>query len=132
MDDNKKVRVLEDLSKYKDYLTVGKLKKFLEEHPELPDDANVLIQRVEDRYYEENGWGVVLKEGDYYHMYKEQNYRMNEEIKRRKNGEHPKYEMEDPSKFIVELDDTMKEQYHPSWCCLKYKDDDNLYIDLHY
>ncbi|NBP66305.1 MAG: hypothetical protein EBU66_16850 [Bacteroidetes bacterium] len=113
MDTNKKVRVLEDLSKYKDYLTVGKLKKFLEEHPELPDDANVLIQRVEDRYYEENGWGVVLKEGDHYHMYKEQNYRMNEEIKRRKNGEHPKYEMEDPSKFIVELDDTMKEQYHP-------------------
>ena len=43
MDTNKKVRVLEDLSKYKDYLTVGKLKKFLEEHPELPDDANVLI-----------------------------------------------------------------------------------------
>jgi hypothetical protein len=57
---------------------------------------------------------------------------MNEEIKRRKNGEHPKYEMQDPSKFIVELDDTMKEQYHPGWCCLKYKDDDNLYIDLHY
>jgi hypothetical protein len=108
------------------------LKKFLEEHPELPDDANVLIQRVEDRYYEEHGWGVVLKEGDHYHMYKEQNYRMNEEIKRRKNGEHPKYEMEDPSKFIVELDDTMKDQYHPGWCCLKYKDDDNLYIDLHY
>jgi len=53
MDDNKKVRVLEDLSKYKDYLTVGKLKKFLEEHPELPDDANVLIQRVEDVYYED-------------------------------------------------------------------------------
>ena len=132
MDTNKKVRVLEDLSKYKDYLTVGKLKKFLEEHPELPDDANVLIQRVEDRYYEEHGWGVVLKEGDHYHMYKEQNYRMNEEIKRRKNGEHPKYEMEDPSKFIVELDDTMKDQYHPGWCCLKYKDDDNLYIDLHY
>ena len=60
MDTNKKVRVLEDLSKYKDYLTVGKLKKFLEEHPELPDDANVLIQRVEDRYYEKNGWVVVL------------------------------------------------------------------------
>ena len=54
------IKVLEDLSSYKDYLTVGKLRKYLEQHPELPDDANVLIQRVEDKYYEKNGWGVVL------------------------------------------------------------------------
>ncbi len=132
MDTNKKVRVIEDLSRYKDHLTVGRLKEFLEKHPELPDDALVLAQRVEDVYYEKNGWGVVMKEGYHYHSYKENNIRMEEEIKRRKNGEHPKYDMEDPSKFIVELDDTMKEQYHPAWCCLKYKGDNNLYIDLHY
>jgi hypothetical protein len=126
------IKVLEDLSSYKDYLTVGKLRKYLEQHPELPDDANVLIQRVEDKYYEKNGWGVVLKEGYHYQMNKTHNIRMEEEIRRRKNGEHPKYETEDPSKHIVELDDAMKEQYHPAFSCLKYKDDDNLYIDLHY
>jgi len=126
------IKVLEDLSSYKNYLTVGKLRKYLEQHPELPDDANVLIQRVEDRYYEKNGWGVVLKEGYHYQMNKTHNIRMEEEIRRRKNGEHPKYDTEDPSKHIVELGDSMKEQYHPAFSCLKYKDDDNLYIDLHY
>jgi len=126
------IKVLEDLSSYKDYLTVGKLKKFLEEHSELPDNALVLTQRVEDRYYEKNGWGVVLKEGYHYQMNKTHNIRMEEEIRRRKNGEHPKYDTEDPSKHIVELGDSMKEQYHPAFSCLKYKDDDNLYIDLHY
>lgn len=88
------VRVIEDLSKYEDYLTVGKLRKFLEEHSELPDDALVLTQRVEDKYYEKNGWGVVLKESAWY--------------------------------------ETEQEQYHPAWCCVKYNNDNNLYIDLHY
>lgn len=129
---NKKVRVIEDPNKYKDYLTVGRLRKFLEQNPELPDDSLVLIQRVEDMYYEKGGWGVVLKEGHYYNMVKTNNVRMQEEIQRRKNGEHPKYEMEDPSKYITELTDEWKEQYHPAWTCLRYRDDNNLYIDLHY
>ena len=129
---NKKARVIEDLDKYKDYLTVGRLRKFLEQHPELPDGALVLTQRVEDMYYEKGGWGVVLKEGHYYNMVKTNNVRMQEEIQRRKNGEHPKYEMEDPSKYITELTDEWKEQYHPAWTCLRYRDDNNLYIDLHY
>ena len=57
---------------------------------------------------------------------------MEEEILRRKNGEHPKYDMEDPSKHIQELTDDLKDQYHPVFCCMKYRDDDNLYLDLHY
>ena len=68
MDTNKKINVIEDLSRYEDYLTVGRLKKFLENNPDLPDDALVLTQRVEDVYYEENGWGVVLKEGYPYQL----------------------------------------------------------------
>lgn len=43
---------LED--KYADFLTVGRLKKFIEEH-NLTDDAKVLIQRVEDVYLKEEG-----------------------------------------------------------------------------
>jgi hypothetical protein len=31
MDDNKKINIIEDLSRYKDYLTVGKLRNFLED-----------------------------------------------------------------------------------------------------
>jgi len=75
---------------------------------------------------------VVLKEGDHYHMVKTHNIRMEEEIRRRKNGEHPKYDLDDPSQHIQELTDDLKDQYHPVFCCMKYKDDDNLYLDLHY
>jgi hypothetical protein len=132
MDTNKKINVIEDLSRYEDYLTVGRLKKFLENNPDLPDDALVLTQRVEDKYYEENGWGVVLKEGFWYHAFNENNIRMADEILRRENGEEPEYDIEDPSKAITELNDENKEQYHPAFSCLRYNDDNNLYIDLHY
>ncbi len=132
MQEKKNLNIIEDVSKYRDFMSVGDLRKFLAEHSELPDDAKVLVQRIEDVYYEKHGWGVVLKEGEHYHSAKELNIRMEEEIKRRKNGEHPKYGMEDPAKYIHELDIDLMEQYHPAWCCVKYKDDNNLYIDLHY
>lgn len=91
------------LKKYDDYLTVGKLKDFLNRY-NLPDDANVVIQRVEDVYYEKHGWGVYLKksENTFYD----------------KNGNVVKESLE---------------QYHPAWSCVKYKDEnDILFINLHY
>lgn len=133
MDTDKKINEIKDLKgNYEYYLTIGKLRKFLQEHPELPDDALVLSQRVEDVYYEQHGWGVVLKEGDHYNTVKTHNIRMEEEIYRRKNGEHPKYDIEDPSQYIQELTDDLKDQYHPVFSCTKYKDDENLYLYLHY
>lgn len=47
--------------RYKAHLNVGDLKKFIEQN-NLPDDAKVLVQRVEDFYYEQNNWGVYLKD----------------------------------------------------------------------
>ena len=88
---------------YDHYLTVGGLKKFLNKH-NLPDTAKVVVQRVEDVYYEKYDWGVYLKEG--MHTFKDD------------NGNIEKSSME---------------QYHPAWCCVKYNDEDNiLFIDLHY
>jgi len=89
--------------KYKNYLTVGKLKKFLEEH-ELPDNAKVVIERVEDTYYEDHDWKVYLKQGD-----------------------HTTYDESG------NIDKSTMVQYHPAWCCVKYQgEDDILFIDLHY
>ena len=54
-----------DLDSYKDLrLTVGELKKQINN---LPDDTIVLIERIEDKYYEDYEWGVYLKEGEQYH-----------------------------------------------------------------
>jgi len=88
---------------YDQYLTVGGLKEFLNKH-NLPVSARVVVQRIEDVYYEKHNWGVYLKEGE--HTFKDD------------NGNIVKSSME---------------QYHPAWCCVKYNDEDNmLFIDLHY
>jgi len=128
----------EDLEKggYKHGLTVGKLKEYLYK-TELPADARVLIQRVEDVYYQNHGWDVFFKEGDDNHNFIKMNENMREEIARRERGEEPQYpQMEDPSKFIVpeteEVLNSLKDQYHPAWCVFRYNDEEHLFIDLHY
>jgi hypothetical protein len=43
---------------YKNHLTVGQLKEYLKDYP---DDALVVAQRVEDVYYEKNGWQTLKR-----------------------------------------------------------------------
>lgn len=113
-------------------LTVGTLKKILGEN-NLPDDGKVLVERVHDFYFERNGWDVVFKKGDYCSGVERMNKEMQAEIERRKKGEEPEYDMEDPQKYIFDLTKDMMSQYHPAWCAGKFGDDDkNLYICLHY
>lgn len=60
----KKLRIIteEELkTKWQDWLTVGRLKAFLEKH-NLPDDAKVVTQRIEDTYFEDHDWGVLEKD----------------------------------------------------------------------
>ena len=90
-------------NRYQHFMTVGDLKEFLNKH-NLPDDAKVVVQRVEDVYYEKHNWGVYLKEGE--HTFKDEQ-----------------------GKIVKES----LEQYHPAWCCVKYRDEDDvLFINLHY
>lgn len=53
----------EDLVKYKynQHLTVGDLKRWLAS-TNLPNDSLVMVQRVEDVYFEKHGWKVLPKE----------------------------------------------------------------------
>jgi hypothetical protein len=113
-------------------LKVGDLRKFLEENTDLTDDAPVLVQRVEDIYFERNNWPVYMKEGFLYRSFEQMNDRMMEEIERRSRGEDPHYEMEHPEKYIHSLGDEEREQYVPTWKCVKYPDENALFIDLHY
>ena len=132
MSEDKKIREisLDELEGYRKngFLTVKRLKGMLEK---LPDDGLVLVQRVEDMYYEENGWGVLKKPGEFYYQYK----MMNEEIRAGKfdnKEEYPEINPENLKEIPEEELELYKEQYHPAWCCLKYNDDKHLYIDLHY
>jgi len=99
----KEITKEELINQYQDYLTVGDLKNFLNKH-NLPDNAKVVVQRVEDIYYEKHNWGVYLKEGE--------------------------HTLKDEQGNIIK---ESLEQYHPAWCCVKYNnEDDVLFIDLHY
>lgn len=97
----------EDLiNKYEHYLTIGQLREFLNS-TDLPNDGLVMIERVEDIYYENHSWKVYLKDGDY-----------TKEL--RETGSDEK-----------DIFNSMN-QYHPAFCTLKYPEDKNLFINLHY
>lgn len=101
---------------FEHHLTVGALKQFLEKHNP-PDTAKVVVQRVEDFYFDKNNWGTYLKKGFNYYS-----------LERLKESNIPKLGK------ITEKDlkDSM-EQYIPAWCCVHYKDEEDvLFIDLHY
>lgn len=145
----------EQLLSYKGILTVGELKKHIEKY-NLSDDARIVIQRVEDVYFDgvdisgmrgcdeccvdgiyppgskAEGWSVYLKEGFDYCQALHMNTKMQNEIDSRLAGNEPKFKAENPSKYIVELDDSYMDQYIPaSGCAYYYDDSDILFIDLH-
>lgn len=91
-------------------LTVKKLKEFINEQ-QLSDDAMIVIQRVEDVYYEKHGWQVYTKEPDYINNY---GYAI-------------------PPLTSRNLNEPFLEEYRPARNCVKYNDegDDILFIHLH-
>ena len=121
----------EELLEYTDNLTVGKLKEFLNKH-KLPDNAIVIVQRIEDVYYEKHGWSVYLKSGEYTNKIK----KWNKDVMAGKYSdeeEYPKLKGVDLKLYTESDIHASKEQYHPVWCCVRYKDDkDVLFLDLHF
>ncbi len=121
----------EEVKSYQHYLTVGDMKKFIAEHNP-PDDALILIERVQDVYYDKHNWGSYLKEGEHYNNAVQYNADI-DSGKYLNKKEYPKIKEENLVKYTEEQLNNLKIQYHPAWCCVHYKDDkDLLFIDLHY
>lgn len=53
------IRKILDPAEYKHNMTVGDLRKVIEG---LPDDGKVMVQRVEDMYFEQHNWAVYEKQ----------------------------------------------------------------------
>lgn len=127
-----KVLSKEELLDYKHYMTVGDLKKFLKENPDISDDSIVVAQRVEDIYYEKHNWGVYKHGGYHYH----QSLQWNKDIDSGKyldKEQYPNIEESNLVKFTEEDLDQLKNQYHPVWCCFRDKTDEGVvFLDLHY
>ena len=114
------------------YCTVRDLKRFITEN-KLPDDAKVFIQRIEDVYFKKHHWGTIKKEGYLYNSEKE----LIQKVKDGGFDDKEKYpDFNDESKMSIlegeNIIDELKEEYVPVWCPVKYKNDDNLYLDAHY
>jgi len=103
-------------NKYKHFLRVGDLKKELENYP---DDALVVAQRVEDRYYEGvdiSGITGKLSDGTWGILPSGSKATGWETIKK-------------PDPIYPEFN----QEYTPVWGICQYKDDTNcLFLDLHY
>lgn len=114
---------IEDLDSYRKsgYLTVGELRKSIEG---LSDDALVLSQRIEDIYFESHNWKVVRKSNDWTSEYLEK-------------GDHfisaDEEDYENPETvYSREFYESLKDEFVPVWCSVKYDGDANLYLHLHY
>ena len=69
-----KVLTKDELLSYRNshYLTVGRLLEFIKDN-NIPEDAIVVSQRIEDIYFQTHHWGVYTKEGDHAHWMKDMN-----------------------------------------------------------
>lgn len=110
------------------------LRVFVNKNTDIKDDAPVLIERVEDAYFEGDGfkWDVLKVEGFQYHSQLYLNKDMQDEINRRERGEEPEYTMEDTSVYILpenELGELLEEFYIPH--CIT-TDKEIVYIYSHY
>lgn len=126
----------EQLLKLENHCTVGDLLEYIHKKiasGEITRDSLVLSQRVEDIYFQENGWSVVKKEGEQYHWCLEHNKRVDQGTYLNKE-EYPEIQegMLILEKIPEDEIEKSKDQYHPIWCPVVYKDDKNLYLDLHY
>lgn len=117
---------------YNHMLTVGRLLDFIEKF-NIPRDAKVFYQRIEDSYFIGNdpGWRVVKKEGEFYHMA----LKINADIDSGKYFDKDNYPDAKPElmkKFSEQDLLDFREEYIVAFSPVKYKDDNNLYIDAHY
>lgn len=117
---------------FEKFLTVGRLLDFIEKY-KIPRDAKVLLQRVEDIYFEKHNWSTVNKEGEFYYQAIETNQKIDSGEFNNKE-DYPHLTPEKIEQLRMEGDDleNLKEKYVQSWCPVKYPDDNNLYLDAHY
>ena len=106
--------------KYKHHLTFKVLEQFVEENKHTIDpNAKIIVERVEDKYFEKHGWKTLKVEGFQYGSF----MKTNENIKAGLcEATEPI-----PQEFINET----KEEFHPAWCISK-KNSKIVLIYMHY
>lgn len=123
-------KTIEDPAEYQDHMTVGMLLDFIEKN-NIPRDAKVLYQRIEDVYFEEYNWRTYNKPG-YWH---DSMVRTNEKIDSGEFYDKDQYpDLEDPEVLRTSDEDLerMKDKYIVAWSPVYHADEKHLFIDGHY
>ena len=113
--------------------TVGDLLEFIKEH-DIPLDAPIVYQRIEDIYFENNGWRGVMKEGESYHRAKRHNDDVDSE-KYKDQVTYPNMTPEEYEKFAVKISDEILEQLKDEYVHVHSPvmfDKEHLYLTAHY
>jgi len=112
-------------------LTIGDLKKFIS-NKNFSDDTIVVVQRVEDLYYNNHGWKTYRKYGESANNLMQ----WNEDVLSGKYKDKRKYPNVDPEDLTIVPQDEIdfaRDQYTAAHCCVYYKEDPEiLFINLHY
>lgn len=56
-----------ELEKYNHPFTVGDLLDYIKKN-NVSRESIILVQRIEDYYYEDGNWKTIKKEGEFYHQ----------------------------------------------------------------
>lgn len=112
------------------YFTVGDLVNFIKDN-NINQNGKILVQRIEDVYYEEHNWSTLKVKGEIYY----QALQWNKDIdsgKYSNKEQYPHFDMEKHgSKYSEEFLNSLKEEYSVSNQPINY-DKNHLYIALHY
>lgn len=113
-------------------LTVKDFKEYLERY-NVPDDAVILTQRIEDHYFENNNWDVYLKKGEGYYERIEWNEKCKGEFK--DIEQYPYLNRDNLREFTDEELKLSMEQYYSLHCITHFRDEpDNkvVFLTAHY
>lgn len=107
-------------------MTVQELREVISN---LPDDGEVYVQRIEDKF-EKNGWTIKPMKGEWWHYLDN----WNSAIDSGKYLDKEAYPNMKPEMLVKATEDQFEdamEQYIKTHCCINY-DGKNLYITSHY
>ena len=115
---------------HKRYLTVGDLLKFINDN-NIPMDAAVLYERIEDHYFEKNNWTSIKRKGYWWHYLQQHN----EDIDSGKYLDKEQYPNIKPEHLVKSDEKDMensKDEFIVADNVTSFPDDRNLYITAHY
>lgn len=109
-------------------LTIGKLKEWIKKF-DLSDDTIIVLQRIEDVYFEKHGWQTIKREG-YWSSYAR---RWNKDIDEGKYLDKEKYPLMKPENLVKVPEEDIEKSKLEYFTCQSpvFYDKEFLYLDGH-